>query len=116
MTGAPDLTGRTVPVVWLSTPLRLYAALEPRWWGPARARRPRAIFLPKKTPTHAVLDLNLSGGAPRFEIAHLLQERGVPFVFLTGYDPDVIPEDLKNVIGLQKPVQLGAIVEAVSKI
>jgi hypothetical protein len=28
----------------------------------------------------------------------------------------VIPEDLKNVIGLQKPVQFGAIVEAVSKI
>jgi hypothetical protein len=29
---------------------------------------------------------NLSGGAPPFEIAHLLQERGVPFVFLTGYE------------------------------
>ena len=63
-----------------------------------------------------MLDLNLGGGGPRFEIAHLLKARGVPFVFLSGYDPDVIAADLENVSRLQKPVPFRKIVEAVSRL
>ena len=63
-----------------------------------------------------MLDLNLGGGGPRFEIAHLLKARGIPFVFLTGYDPDVIPEDMHDVVRLQKPLPYHAIVEAVGQL
>jgi hypothetical protein len=63
-----------------------------------------------------VLDINLGGGAPRFEIAHLLKARGVPFVFLNGYDPEVIPRDLADVVRLQKPLPVRKIVAAVSRL
>ncbi len=36
-------------------------------------------LLETETPSHAVLDLNLGGGGPRFEIAHALKGGGVPF-------------------------------------
>jgi hypothetical protein len=63
-----------------------------------------------------VLDLNLGGGGPQFAIARLLKERGVPFVFLTGYDPDVIPDDMKDVVRLQKPLPFRSIIEAVGRL
>jgi len=35
---------------------------------------------------------------------------------LTGYDPDVIPDELADVVRLQKPIALRDIVEAVSSL
>lgn len=121
MTGAPDLTGRTVLVVeddfYMATDTA--AALRGAGadvLGPCPNARATRDVLDRATPTHAVLDLNLGGGGPRFEIAHMLKARGVPFIFLTGYDPDVIPDDLKNVVRLQKPAVFASIVEAVSRL
>jgi hypothetical protein len=68
------------------------------------------------TLSAVVLDLNLGGGGPRFEIAYKLVRHGTPFVFLTGYDPDVSPDELANVVRLQKPIALIEVVEAVSKL
>src|SRR5690606_18041180 len=82
--------------------------------GPCPSEEATHGLMEHETPTHAVLDLNLGGGGPRFEIAHLLKARGVPFVFLTGYDPDVVPPELEDVVRLQKPVPFRTIVEAVS--
>ena len=73
-------------------------------------------LLEKETPNAVALDLNLGGGGPRFALAHKLVKRGTPFVFLTGYDPDVIPGELADVPRLQKPIALRAIVDAVSKL
>ena len=73
-------------------------------------------LLSRYTPTHAVLDLNLGGGGPRFEVAHMMKARGVPFVFVTGYDSEVIPTDLQNIVRLQKPIEYRAVVEAVSRL
>lgn len=42
--------------------------------------------------------------------------RGVPFIFLTGYDPDIIPPELADVPRLQKPVPFRAIAEAVAQL
>ena len=50
----------------------------------------------------AVLDINLGGG-PSFDLAGLLADRGVPFVFVTGYDKAVIPQHLAAVPRLEKP-------------
>lgn len=73
-------------------------------------------LLETATPTHAVLDLNRGGGGPSFAIAHALRARGVPFVFLTGYDPDAVPPELSHVVRLQKAVPFRAIVEAVGEL
>ena len=84
--------------------------------GPCPTVEATRDLLADATPTHAVLDLNLGGGGPRFEIAHMLRTQGVPFIFLTGYDPDVIPGDMADVVRLQKPVPFVAIVEAVAQL
>lgn len=52
----------------------------------------------------AVLDVNLNGDRC-FPIAETLRGRGVPFMFLTGYDSSsMIPADLRETRRLGKPV------------
>ena len=52
----------------------------------------------------AVFDINLNGDRC-FPIAETLKGRGVPFVFLTGYDSStVIPAELRATPRLAKPV------------
>ncbi len=50
----------------------------------------------------AVLDVNL-GGEEAFPVAIALAERGVPFVFSTGYGNAGLPADWRNRPTLQKP-------------
>ena len=50
----------------------------------------------------AVLDVNL-GGEDAFPVASLLAERGVPFVFSTGYGSAGLPEPWRSRPTLQKP-------------
>lgn len=51
----------------------------------------------------AFLDINLDGDYC-FPIAAALQERGVPFLFLTGYDDAaIIPQAFRDVQRLKKP-------------
>ncbi|WP_314190624.1 hypothetical protein [Paracoccus yeei] len=45
----------------------------------------------------AILDVNLQGQMV-FPVAHLLLERSVPFLFMTGYDQSVIPERFKAIV------------------
>ena len=84
--------------------------------GPCPNEEAVASLLEDETPTHAVLDLNLGGGGPRFEIARAMKARGVPFVFITGYDTDVIPAEFADVTRLQKPVPFWSLVDAVSRL
>lgn len=121
MTGAPDLTGKIVLVVEddyyvasdTATALRGAGA---EVLGPCPTEEDALRILEEETPSAVVLDLNLGGGGPRFEIAYELVRHGTPFVFLTGYDPDVIPDELANVVRLQKPIALIEVVQAVSKL
>jgi DNA-binding response OmpR family regulator len=50
----------------------------------------------------ALLDVNLAG-EHCFPIAHTLAARGVPFVFLTGYDERLLPRRYRDVPRLLKP-------------
>lgn len=52
----------------------------------------------------AVLDINLGDGAV-YPIADLLAERGVPFVFVTGYDADSVEARFRQIPILQKPIE-----------
>jgi ActR/RegA family two-component response regulator len=59
----------------------------------------------------AVLDLNLRGEMA-YPVADALIERGVPFVFATGYDKAMIPPRYAHVTRLEKPVETDRIARA----
>lgn len=60
----------------------------------------------------AVLDINLNGDRC-FPIAEALRSRGVPFMFLTGYDSsNAIPAELRATRRLGKPVLEHHLIEA----
>ncbi|UCI10681.1 response regulator [Mesorhizobium sp. B1-1-8] len=50
----------------------------------------------------AVLDINLNGTYV-FAIADRLVERGIPFVFFSGYERNIIPPRLEHIASLLKP-------------
>lgn len=52
----------------------------------------------------AILDVNVDG-QEIFPVAEILTERGVPFVFVTGYGEGSLPEAFRNRPALQKPFQ-----------
>jgi PAS domain S-box-containing protein len=52
----------------------------------------------------AVLDINLGDGAV-YPIADMLAARGVPFVFVTGYDAESVEPRFRNIPILQKPIE-----------
>ncbi len=52
----------------------------------------------------AVLDINLGDGMV-YTVAEILSKRGVPFVFVTGYDADSIDSQFVGVPVLQKPIE-----------
>jgi PAS domain S-box-containing protein len=60
----------------------------------------------------AVLDLNLRGD-PSFPVADILTERRIPFVILTGYQRQAIPDRLKGIHLLQKPCPTGELERAI---
>jgi CheY-like chemotaxis protein len=52
----------------------------------------------------AILDINLGDGMA-YPVAEILSARGVPFVFLTGYEADTVDERFSQVPVLQKPIE-----------
>ena len=52
----------------------------------------------------AILDVNLDG-EEIFPVADMLTERGLPFVFVTGYGEGSLPEAYRGRPALQKPFQ-----------
>ena len=61
--------------------------------------------LEEKTPDAAVLDMNLGGGKTSAEVARALQEKGCPYIFLSGYAEATmkLPDDLRAADRLSKP-------------
>lgn len=63
-----------------------------------------------------MLDVNLAG-EPCFPAAAALQARGVPFIFLTGYDAmATLPPEYKEVPRLEKPVDDDALGRMMARI
>ena len=50
----------------------------------------------------ALLDVNLNG-QPSYAVAKVLAERGVPFVFATGYASSHVPSQFRSAPVVQKP-------------
>ena len=59
----------------------------------------------------AVLDINL-GGELSYPLADALVERGIPFVFTTGYDKAAIAARFCEVPRCEKPVAISEVVQA----
>jgi len=72
--------------------------------GPVNRNRPAMAAIESERLDAAVLDLNIAG-EPVYPVAEMLRARGVPFAFLTGYDPRSLDSGFSKVPVLQKPVE-----------
>ncbi|QYC11202.1 response regulator [Brevundimonas nasdae] len=62
----------------------------------------------------ALLDVNVAGRQV-FPVAAALKERGVPFVFSTGYGEGGLPDEWRGVTTIQKPFTEAAVRDALMK-
>jgi DNA-binding response OmpR family regulator len=83
--------------------------------GPCPDIEAANAVIARRRPDAAVLDINLGDG-PSFELAQSLMTRGIPFVFVSGYDAEIIPEQFDGVTRLIKPVDERQLVAAVSRL
>lgn len=83
--------------------------------GPVSSADDALELLARTRPDCALVDVNLGGGAS-FASAEALQLRGIPFVFLTGYDASIIPFRFASVPRLEKPVSKSAILAALADV
>ncbi len=61
----------------------------------------------------AILDVNLNG-QPILPVVEVLVERGLPFVFATGYGQHGVPQPYRMMPTLQKPFQADALALALA--
>lgn len=118
MAGDADLSGHRVLVVeddyYLATDMaRALGGAGAEVLGPCPSEDAALDEMEETAPTAAVVDINLGKG-PSFKLARELSARGIPFLFITGYDEAVIPPEFAGVARLQKPVDLGGVVRALT--
>jgi ActR/RegA family two-component response regulator len=94
---------------------RALDAAGARVQGPFREPVGALAAADARKPDCAVLDINIGPG-PDFTLARALRARGVPFVIVTGYDADVIPNELADAPYLCKPTSKHAVVNAVVRL
>jgi CheY-like chemotaxis protein len=61
----------------------------------------------------AILDVNLNG-QPISPVVEILIDRGLPFIFATGYGQRGVPEPYRMIPTLQKPFQAEALAHALA--
>jgi DNA-binding response OmpR family regulator len=92
---------------------RALARAGARVLGPCAGAAEAIALADRETPDCVLLDVNLGRGLD-FAPARALAARGVPIVFVTGYDAVVIPHDLAEAPCLQKPTDARRMVAVVS--
>lgn len=120
MTGEADLSGHRVLVVeddfYLATDAtRALEGAGAEVIGPYPDEVSARAKIDEQHPDAVLLDINLGAG-PSFKLAELLTDRGIPFVFTTGYDPEAIPAEFDHIERLQKPMPLRQIVAAIARL
>jgi len=119
VTGDADLSGHRILVVeddylLASDTARAVQGAGATVLGPYPKEAMARDELGQATPTGAVIDINLGPG-PSFTLARALKERGIPFLFVTGYDQDMIPAEFAGVPRLQKPLDPKKIVAMLAR-
>ncbi|HEX8373624.1 MAG TPA: response regulator [Geminicoccaceae bacterium] len=64
--------------------------------GPVGRVEAATRWIADRPPDLALLDVNLGGGETVFPLADALAALRVPFVFLTGYEPEALPERFRQ--------------------
>lgn len=83
--------------------------------GPAPSIAQALQALDRERPDVAVLDVNLRGERVT-PVAEALQEQGVPFVLVTGYGSERLPEKaLREAPYLRKPISGKQLASAISE-
>jgi DNA-binding NtrC family response regulator len=82
--------------------------------GPAMRLQRALEMAQQETIDLAVLDVNLAS-EPSFPVAYVLQERGIPFIFATGYGATGLDHSFQSAATLQKPFQANQLSEAISR-
>jgi DNA-binding response OmpR family regulator len=83
--------------------------------GPARNLTDAADLLADHAVDLALLDVNLDGELV-FPLADVLADRNLPFVFLTGYDFDLLPPEWRDRPQLTKPVSGRVLIEELARL
>ena len=60
-------------------------------------------MIERYVPTHGIVDLNLGGTGPRFEVAMRLKIRDVPIIIVTGYDVSLVAKQMPHTQIVHKP-------------
>ncbi|MGB3710918.1 MAG: response regulator [Erythrobacter sp.] len=82
-----------------------------RVMGPCASLAQAEAAIKVRRPDAAILDIGLNDGRTGLVLALKLRKRGVPFVFVTGFDAAILePADLKGVALLRKPVEPRAVI------
>ncbi len=66
-------------------------------------------------PDGAILDVSL-GGERVDPVADVLLERGVPFLFVTGYDSLSLGPKFADIVRCEKPVDMRVVTKAIGRI
>lgn len=109
MTELPTLRGKTILVVeddyFLASDMaRSREETGAKVLGPCPDVDTAFDILALELPSAALLDINLGKG-PDFAVAEALLQRGIPFMFVTGYDLELVPREYAGVPRLQKPAR-----------
>jgi DNA-binding response OmpR family regulator len=80
--------------------------------GPAARVGDALALVERDPPDVAVLDVSL-GQERSFPIARMLAERGIPFVFMTGYSDGGMPPEFRDRPVMTKPVKLQLLTDRV---
>jgi hypothetical protein len=63
----------------------------------------------------AVLDINLDGRVS-FPVADVLRERGIPFLFASGYGSKGVNDNYKDAVRIRKPFRSRDLAEAIERL
>jgi DNA-binding response OmpR family regulator len=83
--------------------------------GPATSVEEAIQLIEKAKPNGAILDINLKGEMV-YPAARELMERGIPFVFATGYSTLDVPTTFRSIPRLEKPVTAEILVRALKEV
>jgi CheY-like chemotaxis protein len=79
--------------------------------GPAATFEQAIAFALEEDLDLAILDVNMAGLAI-YPVADILRRRGIPFIFVTGYDPSIVPALYQHEPVLLKPFSYETFSEA----
>jgi len=78
--------------------------------GPVDTADRAVRLIGQELPDGALLDVRLREGSA-VDVAKALQERGVPFVVMSGYSRDTLPSELKKAPFVAKPMSESELID-----